>query len=82
VAGVDISDRFIDEGRRRANGGGADIRFLHGDMRDLRFDAEFDAAVNYWGSFGYFDDDGDRRFASGEPFGLGDWLTLVATKVA
>jgi SAM-dependent methyltransferase len=60
VTGVDITERFLEHGRRRAKADGVEMRFLHGDMRELTFQAEFDAAVNYWGSFGYFDADGDR----------------------
>lgn len=65
VTGVDITEAFLDEGRRRAEADGVEMRFLHGDMRDLRFDGEFDAGVNFWGSFGYFDAEGDRAAAEG-----------------
>jgi hypothetical protein len=34
-------------------------------MRDLGDLSGFDAAFNYWGSFGYFDDAGDQSFATG-----------------
>jgi SAM-dependent methyltransferase len=63
VTGVDITDRFLDAGRRAAEVDRVEVRFVKADMRDLGFESEFDAAVNYWGSFGYFDEDGDRRFA-------------------
>ena len=65
VTGVDITERFLDEGRRRAEANGLEMRFLAGDMRALTFDDEFDAAMNVWGSFGYFDADGDRAVAEG-----------------
>jgi SAM-dependent methyltransferase len=65
VTGVDITDRFLDEGRRRAATDGVEMRFVHGDMRALDFDSQFDAAVNFWGSFGYFERDGDRAVAAG-----------------
>src|SRR4029453_7522855 len=35
------------------------VRYERGDMRELGFDAEFDAALCFWGSFGYFERDGD-----------------------
>jgi len=31
-------------------------------MRELDFEGSFDAAINFWGSFGYFDAAGDRAF--------------------
>jgi SAM-dependent methyltransferase len=65
VTGVDITERFLEQGRRRAEADHVEMRFAHGDMRALAFAAEFDAAVNFWGSFGYFDADGDRAVAEG-----------------
>jgi SAM-dependent methyltransferase len=65
VTGVDITKRFLERGRERAESEGVEMRFVHGDMRRLSFEAEFDAAVNFWGSFGYFDAEGDRAVAEG-----------------
>jgi len=53
VVGVDITERFLEEARA------AGLTVERADMRQLPFDAEFDAAVCMWGSFGYFDDDGN-----------------------
>lgn len=55
VVGVDMTERFLEEAR--ATGGGG--RFDRADMRELAFDAEFDAAICFWGSFGYFDEAGN-----------------------
>lgn len=34
-------------------------------MRDLPFESEYEAALNFWGSFGYFDEvDNERTAAS------------------
>jgi SAM-dependent methyltransferase len=50
VVGVDISQRFVDIAREGAPPGAS---FVRGDARDLRFDAEFDAAVSLCqGAFG------------------------------
>jgi SAM-dependent methyltransferase len=65
VTGIDITERFLEEGRQRAEADGVEMRFVHGDMRRLAFDGEFDAVVNFWGSFGYFDAEGDRAVADG-----------------
>jgi SAM-dependent methyltransferase len=55
VVGVDLTDRFLEVGRARDDG----VRYLTGDMRDTVEEAGFDAAICFWGSFGYFDDDGN-----------------------
>ncbi|MGZ4146376.1 MAG: class I SAM-dependent methyltransferase [Actinomycetota bacterium] len=65
VTGIDITDGFLEEGRRRAKDQGVVMRFMRGDMRELAFDGEFDAVMNVWGSFGYFDAEGDRAVAEG-----------------
>lgn len=51
VVGVDSSARFIELGRERY----PDVHFELADMRSLRYDWEFDAVVNWFTSFGYFD---------------------------
>ena len=57
VVGVDITDRFLEEARA------AGVPVERADMRELRFDEEFDVALSMWGSFGYFDDDGNLEAA-------------------
>ena len=50
VVGVDISQRFVDIAREGAPAGAT---FVRADARDLRFDAEFDAAISLCqGAFG------------------------------
>jgi SAM-dependent methyltransferase len=50
VVGVDISQRFVDIARDGAPPG---VHFVCADARDLRFDAEFDAAISLCqGAFG------------------------------
>jgi SAM-dependent methyltransferase len=56
VTGVDITERFLEEGRRQSEERGLSLGFQRGDMRDLAFEAEYDAAINFGGSFGYFDE--------------------------
>jgi SAM-dependent methyltransferase len=55
VVGVDITERFLEVGRERADG----VRYERADVRELEFRDEFDAVFCLWGSFGYFDDDGN-----------------------
>jgi SAM-dependent methyltransferase len=64
VTGVDLTERFVDHAQQVAKQRGVSVRWQLRDMRDLPFESEFDAAVNYGGSFGYFSDDENRRFAS------------------
>ncbi|PCI34147.1 MAG: hypothetical protein COB53_11885 [Elusimicrobia bacterium] len=51
VTGIDVSKRFL----KRARCAGSKARFLERDMRALGFKSEFDAAINMWSSFGYFE---------------------------
>jgi len=69
MTGIDFTPPFIAEGRAAA--GNLPVTFLERDMRDLAdlsvaaAAAGFDAALNWWGSFGYFDDAGDEALAAG-----------------
>ena len=54
VLGVDKTAAYVSEARRKAKSL-PNCRFLIGDMRRLTFKNEFDAAINLWTSFGYFE---------------------------
>lgn len=58
VVGVDKTDAYLKEARREARGL-SNCLFARGDMRRLPFKGEFDAAMNIWTSFGYFDKPSD-----------------------
>jgi SAM-dependent methyltransferase len=61
VIGVDNNERFLGLARERY----ADASFERNDMRELAFESEFDAVVNWFTSFGYFDPvTNDRVLAS------------------
>ncbi len=64
VTGVDIAAPLLDDTQRAAAERGAADRVVtqQGDMRDLPWAGEFDAAYCFWESFGLFDDDGNRAF--------------------
>jgi SAM-dependent methyltransferase len=51
VVGVDYTERWIELARERY----PEASFHHGDMRSLSYEGEFDAVVNWFTSFGYFD---------------------------
>jgi SAM-dependent methyltransferase len=62
VTGVDLSARFIERARGSASEREVDVTLEQRDMRELPWREEFDAALCVWGSFGYFDEDGNTAF--------------------
>jgi len=57
VTGVDITPHFLDKAREA----GTDVDYRLGDLRDLPVDGPFDAAISWFTSFGYFDEEGNQR---------------------
>ena len=58
AVGIDLTDRFLDTAH------GAGVPVVRADMRTSVVRPEtFDGAFCLWGSFGYFDDEGNRRQA-------------------
>jgi cyclopropane fatty-acyl-phospholipid synthase-like methyltransferase len=64
MTGLDITAVYVEDARAAAATAGVTIDVHHRDMRDLDGLGPFDAAINFWGSFGYFDDAGDAAFAA------------------
>lgn len=54
VLGVDVTEAYLREARRAARNV-PNVRFVRGDMRRIPLEGEFDAAINLWTSFGYFE---------------------------
>jgi ubiquinone/menaquinone biosynthesis C-methylase UbiE len=54
VTGYDFSTEYLREAAAKAKKAGVKIRFLRGDMRDLKFNGKFDAVIDLFTSFGYF----------------------------
>jgi ubiquinone/menaquinone biosynthesis C-methylase UbiE len=63
VTGVDQSAGYLRDARLAAKKAHVDVRFVRADMRQIDFCAEFDAAFNWFGSFGYFSDRDNVRHA-------------------
>lgn len=61
VTGLDASPLFLERARQAAAAAGVGVEWVHGDMRALPFGRDFDAVVNWLTSFGYFDDEENRR---------------------
>lgn len=61
MTGVDLSDRALRLARRRAGRAGLPVRWLKRDMRRIAFREEFDAVINVFTSFGYFESDAENE---------------------
>lgn len=61
VTGVDFGPELLAQARDEAQRKGATVDFRRGDMRRLRFRAQFDLLLNLFTSFGYYGDAGDQR---------------------
>lgn len=64
VTGVDLHAAPLSLARQAAAEAGVPIELHQRDMRDLPWEGRFDAVLNLWGSFGYFDDAGNLAFAT------------------
>ncbi|MFF2021543.1 class I SAM-dependent methyltransferase [Streptomyces sp. NPDC058171] len=65
VTGTDSSPAFLTRARADASARGVHVDYWQGDMRDLPWDGEFDAVVNWFTAYGYFDDDTNRAVLRG-----------------
>lgn len=61
VTGLDMSEEYLALARSAAREAGVKVRFVQGDMREIPFRGEFDAVVNMFTAFGYFDDESDDQ---------------------
>lgn len=60
VTGLDFSKHFIELARKDAREKKVEVDFVRKDMRGLSFVNKFDAIINMFTSFGYFDDEADN----------------------
>lgn len=65
VTGLDQSAPLLEIARAEGAQRGVNVEWVEGDMRRLSWRGEFDGVVCYWGSFGYFDDEGNFEFLQG-----------------
>ena len=56
VTGVDFNPRYLEIAAEQAKLVGANVRWVHADMRALPFSGEFEGAYSFFTSFGYFSD--------------------------
>jgi SAM-dependent methyltransferase len=57
VTGQDLSEHLLGEAGKAAEAAGAQVELVRSDMREIRWTSEFDAAINLFTAFGYFEDD-------------------------
>ncbi len=75
VTGIDYSHYFIDKATRENTL--ANLRFFHCDMRDEYPGTPYDAVVNFFTSFGYFEEDDENLLALQQVYAAlrpGGWL--------
>lgn len=57
VTGQDSNNFFIQQAKKSAMDYGLNINLIEGDMREVKFQEEFDVALNLFTSLGYFEDE-------------------------
>jgi SAM-dependent methyltransferase len=64
VTGLDLSLPLLIKAADHAQKRGLSVNFVHADMREMDFNAQFDAAYCVLSSFGYFDEETNLRVAT------------------
>ncbi len=60
VTGLDATPLFLELARADAEERGVEVEYVEGDMRSIPWSGRFDRVLNWFTSFGYFDDDENR----------------------
>jgi len=55
VTGLDLSERFLAKARHKAELLDVNISLEHSDMRNIEYEKEYDAIINLFTAFGFFD---------------------------
>jgi SAM-dependent methyltransferase len=63
VTGLDLSEVFLREAEKTALAKGVQIDWLHGDMRNIPYENEFDAVINIFTAFGYLENQDEDQQA-------------------
>jgi len=61
VTGLDRSDYLLEQAQEAASRAKVDVQWVRGDMRWLPWQGQFDACVNLFTAFGYFEDDSENE---------------------
>jgi len=62
ITGVDINPVMLKRALQFTKANKLKSKFIKKNMWDIDFENEFDAALCFWGSFGYFSDEVNRKF--------------------
>jgi SAM-dependent methyltransferase len=65
VTGLDFNPRYLAVAAEEARRAGVEVRWMEGDMRELKFEREFEGVYSYYTSFGYFGDGENERVLAG-----------------
>jgi len=68
VTGVDITEIYLERAKKEAARENLEIEFIREDMRQFRRPGAFDAVLNLYTSFGYFENPQDDRSVAGNIF--------------
>jgi SAM-dependent methyltransferase len=61
ITGQDLSEVFLNRARVDAETHGVPVNWVHSDMREIPFIDEFDAIINVFTAFGYFESDAENQ---------------------
>ena len=61
IVGLDMSTPLLVRGGEEAHRRNLTINFVRGDMREIDFDSQFDGAYCLFSTFGYFDDETNKK---------------------
>ena len=61
VTGLDATPLFLELARADAAERGVEVEYVEGDMRSIPWPGRFDRVLSWFTSFGYFEDDDNRR---------------------
>ena len=61
VTGLDRSEYLLGQAQQAAAKAGVEVQWVRGDMRWLPWDGKFDACVNLFTAFGYFEDEAENQ---------------------
>jgi SAM-dependent methyltransferase len=70
VTGLDRSTYLLRQAQQSASEALVDIHWVRGDMRRLPLSEEFDACINLFTAFGYFDDEAENLQVLHQVFGV------------
>lgn len=60
ITGLDFSEPFLKKAQKDTEAAGVKVNWIRKDMRDIPLEDMFDAVINMFTSFGYFESDADN----------------------